>query len=130
MRARQRIPARIGQGIVVALVLTFSVALMARTAEGSRSRDAVQGQGSMEASILSYDGKDFTRTRTTLVTEDGKSAVDTKLDHASPAYKALVKKHSYVGEAEVFGRKYDADYAPLTGDDGRLTGALFVGVPK
>ena len=84
----------------------------------------------MEASILSYDGKDFTRTRTTLVTEDGKSAVDTKLDHASPAYKALVKKHSYVGEAEVFGRKYDADYAPLTSDDGRLTGALFVGVPK
>ena len=130
MRARQRIPARIGQGIVAALVLTFSVALMALTAEGSRTRDPVQGQGKMEASILSYDGKDFTRTRTTLVTEDGKSAVDTKLDHASPAYKALVKKHSYVGEAEVFGRKYDADYAPLTGDDGRLTGALFVGVPK
>ncbi len=130
MRARQRIPARIGQGIVVALVLTVSVALMAWTVVGSRSREAVQGPGSMEASILSYDGKDFTRTRTTLVTEDGKSAVDTKLDHASPAYKALVKKHSYVGEAEVFGRKYDADYAPLTSDDGRLTGALFVGVPK
>jgi hypothetical protein len=128
MRARQRIPARIGQGIVVALVLTVSVALMALTTEGSRARG--QGQGKMEASILSYDGKDFNRTQTTLVTEDGKSAVGTKLDHASPAYKALVKKHSYVGDAEVFGRKYDADYAPLIGDDGRLTGALFVGVPK
>ena len=128
MRARQRIPARIGQGIVVALVLTVSVALMALTTEGSRARG--QGKGKMEASILSYDGKDFNRTQTTLVTEDGKSAVGTKLDHASPAYKALVKKHSYVGDAEVFGRKYDADYAPLIGDDGRLTGALFVGVPK
>ena len=128
MRARQRIPARIGQGILVALVLTVSVALMALTTEGSRARG--QGQGKMEASILSYDGKDFNRTQTTLVTEDGKSAVGTKLDHASPAYKALVKKHSYVGDAEVFGRKYDADYAPLIGDDGRLTGALFVGVPK
>jgi len=128
MGARQRIPARIGQGIVVALVLTVSVALMALTTEGSRARG--QGQGKMEASILSYDGKDFNRTQTTLVTEDGKSAVGTKLDHASPAYKALVTKHSYVGDAEVFGRKYDADYAPLIGDDGRLTGALFVGVPK
>jgi len=44
--------------------------------------------------------------------------------------KALVKKHSYVGESTVFGKKYDAHYAPLTGDDGALTGALFVGVPK
>jgi cache 3/cache 2 fusion protein len=35
-----------------------------------------------------------------------------------------------VGEVTVFGHKYDADYAPLVGDDGKLTGALFVAVPK
>jgi len=84
----------------------------------------------IEASIFSYDGHDFVRTQTTLMTEKGKSAVNTKLDPASPAYKALADKHSFVGEATVFGRKYDADYAPLTGEDGRLTGALFVGVAK
>jgi len=70
------------------------------------------------------------RTRTTLVTEDGSSAVNTKLDHSSPAYKALMKKHSYVGEATVFGHKYDADYAPLTDNNGKLTGALFVGTEE
>jgi len=37
-----------------------------------------------------------------------------------------MKKHSYVGEATVFGHKYDADYAPLTDNNGKLTGALFV----
>ena len=86
-------------------------------------------QTKLEASIFSYDGKDFVRTETTLM-QGGQSAVGTKLDHDSPAYKALAEKHSYTGPATVFGQKYEADYAPLIGEDGKLTGALFVGVAK
>jgi hypothetical protein len=47
----------------------------------------------LEATIFSYDGKDFVRTETTLM-KDGQSAVGTKLDENSAAYKALVEKHS------------------------------------
>jgi len=130
MRVQQWIQARVGKGIAVALVFAFSVALIALIAEGNSSRAAAQAQAKIEATIFSYDGKDFIRTKTTLVTEDGKSAVNTKLDRATPAYKALIQKHSYIGDAKVFGKKYDADYAPLTSDDGRLTGALFVAVAK
>ena len=130
MRVHQQIPARVGKGIAVALVLAVSVALLALVAEGSSSRAAAQAQAKIEATIFSFDGKDFVRTKTSLVTEDGKSAVDTKLDHATPAYKALIKKHSYTGDATVFGHAYDADYAPLISDDGKLTGALFVAVAK
>ena len=83
----------------------------------------------LEASIFSYDGKDFVRTNTTL-TDKGQSTVNTKLDQNSAAYKALIEKHSYTGPATLFGRDYDARYAPLIGPDGKLTGALFVGVPK
>lgn len=83
----------------------------------------------LEASILSYDGTDFIRTETTLM-KDGQSAVGTKLDHESPAYKALTEKHSYTGAATIFGQNYQASYAPLMSADGKLTGALFVGVPK
>ena len=86
-------------------------------------------QSKLDASILSYDGKDFVRTETTLM-KDGQSAVGTKLDHESAGYKALVEKHSYSGPAAVFGKNYQANYAPLIGADGKLTGALFVGVPK
>ena len=86
-------------------------------------------QSKLDASILSYDGKDFVRTETTLM-KDGQSAVGTKLDHESPAYKALAEKHSYTGPATVFGKNYQANYAPLMSADGKLTGALFVGVPK
>ena len=81
----------------------------------------------LEASIFSYDGKDFVRTETTLM-QAGQSAVGTKLDHDSPAYKALAEKHSYTGPATV--QNYHANYAPLIDGDGKLTGAIFVAVPK
>jgi methyl-accepting chemotaxis protein len=61
---------------------------------------------------------------------EAQSAVNTKLDHESPAYKALVEKKSYTGPMTLFGKNYKANYAPLIGADGKLTGALFVGVPK
>ena len=83
----------------------------------------------LDATIFSYDGKDFVRAETTLM-QAGQSAVGTKLDHDSPAYKALVEKHSYTGPATIFGQNYQANYAPLIGGDGKLTGAVFVAVPK
>ena len=118
MRVHQWLSARVSKVIGLALVLAVSGAWIART------------QAKIDATIFTYDGKDFVRTTTTLVTETGESAVNTKLEHDTPAYKALLKKHSYVGDVTVFGRKYHAEYAPLTSDDGRLTGALFVAVAE
>ena len=57
-------------------------------------------QSKLDASILSYDGKDFVRNETTLM-NNGQPAVNTKLEPDSPAYKALVEKHSYTGPATV-----------------------------
>ena len=51
--------------------------------------DAMQSK--LDASILSYDNKHFVRTETTLMNE-GKSAIGTKLDRDSAAYKALGRK--------------------------------------
>ena len=129
MRSLHGTSARVGKGTVVAVMLALSCALIALV-EGTGSQAAAQTQPKIEATIFSYDGQDFVRTKTTLVTEDGKSAADTKLDHGTPAYKALIQKHSYTGDATVFGHKYAANYAPLMGKDGQLTGALFVAVPK
>jgi len=84
--------------------------------------------GELAATIFSYDGKDFVRGQTTL-TEDGESAAGTKLDNDSAAYKALSQKQSYKGPATLFGQDYEAHYAPMVAD-GKLTGALFVAVPK
>jgi methyl-accepting chemotaxis protein len=105
------------------LILSLSLLVMMLGSTASLA------QSKLDASILSYDGKDFTRTETTLM-KDGQPAVNTKLDPDSAAYKALVEKHSYTGPVSVFGRDYQGNYAPLIGEDGKLTGALFVGVPK
>ena len=90
---------------------------------------AASAETNLAATIFSYDGADFVRTQTTL-TEDGQSAVNTKLDHDSAAYKALSQKQSHTGPATIMGQDYDANYAPLMSEDGKLTGALFVAVPK
>ena len=127
MRVHQWISARVSRTIVLAAVLAFSGALLA-FAE-TRGGPA-ETKGKLDATIFSYDGTDFVRTESTVLTKDGKSVVNTKLAHDTPAYKALMDKHSYTGDAMIFGREYQADYAPLTSEDGKLTGALFVGVPK
>ena len=106
--------------------LVLILSLLPFTLLGS---SASLAQSKLDASIFSYDGKDFVRTETTLM-KDGQSAVGTKLDPAGPAYKALVEKHSYTGPMTLFGRDYQVNYAPLMSKDGQLTGALFVGVPK
>ena len=62
-------------------------------------------QTKLDASIFSFDGKDFVRTNTTLM-DKGQSATNTKLDPSSAAYKALIAKRSYSGPATVFGQNY------------------------
>lgn len=128
MRAYEWISSRASRGIALAVALIVSGTVFAVSGAGGSS--AAPQASVLEATIFSYDGHDFIRTQTTLVTEEGASAVNTKLERTSAAYKALVQKRSYTGEATVFGKKYDANYAPLTGKDGRVTGALFVAVAR
>lgn len=82
------------------------------------------------ATIFSFDGHDFIRIQTTLLTAEGRSAVNTKLDHSNPSYDALIQRRSYRGEATLFGRAYETYYAPLTNEQGELDGAVFVGNQK
>jgi len=130
MRLRPWMSAKASKGFFLVLGLALAAATVALIYEAASSSAVAQAPSKLEASILSYDGQDFVRTKTTLMTKDGKSAVNTKLEHDTPAYKALVQKHSYSGEATVFGKKYDTNYAPLMSEDGKLTGALFVGAAK
>jgi len=81
---------------------------------------------SQESTIFTYEGEDFIRTHTTLMKEDGTPAINTKLDRDNPGYKALIAKSSFSGQVTLFGKQCDANYAPLTDDNGQLTGALMV----
>ena len=83
-----------------------------------------------ESTVFTFDGRDFIRVSTTLTTADGKSAVNTKLNRNDPSYKALIQKRSYTGDATINGQNYESNYAPLTDEQGKLTGAIFVGSKK
>jgi hypothetical protein len=58
--------------------------------------------------------------------------------HQSPRATALCRLasfksaegHSYTGPVTIFGKNYQGNYAPLIAADGKMTGALFVGVAK
>ena len=78
MRFPQAISAQAGKGIIAALLLACSVGLTAFVSAARGPRGAAQMAGKIEATIFSYDGQDFTRTTTTLMTADGKSAANTK----------------------------------------------------
>ncbi len=103
--------------------LTISTILFGASLALVAPAAALAGQ---ESTIFRYDGQDFIREKTTLTTEDGASAVNTKLDRSSPAFEQLVQKKSYTGPAKVFGRTCDAIYAPVMDAGGAMTGALFV----
>ena len=81
---------------------------------------------SQQSSIFSFNGDDFVRQYTTLLTEAGTSAVGTLLDRDNPGYEALLQKQSYVGPVTLFGHRYEARYAPLLDAGGQLEGALMV----
>jgi hypothetical protein len=130
MASNPSTPRRNRKGIALAVMLVLAGALAALIEGPGSSQLAAQAPASLAATIFSYDGHDFVRTHTTLLTETGKSALNTKLDRETAAFKALVQKHSFVGDVTVFGKRYDARYAPLTDDKGNLTGALFVAIPK
>ena len=83
-----------------------------------------------ESTVFSFDGQDFIRTHTTLLTDAGTSAVGTKLARDNPGYAALIQKRSHTGEVTLFGHRCDANYAPLIDQDGRVTGALMVCLRK
>jgi hypothetical protein len=116
--------------VVAAFLLAVTLATAVANAHPRPSTAAVQAPTALAATMFTFDGKDFVRTKTTLVTEAGASAVGTKLDRGSPAFKALMEKHSSTGPVKAFGKSFEGTYAPLIDRDGKLTGALFVGVPK
>jgi methyl-accepting chemotaxis protein len=107
--------------LFLVLALSVPTALFVSSASAAEPK--------LQATVFSFDGKDFVRSETTMM-DKGQSAANTKLDESSAAYKALIEKHSYTGPATVFGQDFQANYAPLTDQSGKLTGAVFVGEPK
>ncbi|MDF2613948.1 MAG: methyl-accepting chemotaxis sensory transducer [Clostridia bacterium] len=80
-----------------------------------------------EVTLFVKDGNDFTRLLTTILNEDGTSAVGTKLDTASLSYEAVLKGETYTGVATILGKDYLSIYKPFKSAEGDIIGILFLG---
>jgi methyl-accepting chemotaxis protein len=89
-------------------------------------RFTAQSQG--VATIFAKTGNDYVRITTSLKKEDGQRALGTLLDHSHPSYARLQSGQSFVGIATLFGKQYMTQYDPVHDAQGRVIGALFVGV--
>ena len=99
MRTRHGVTGRAGRIIGAMLVWVLAAALLG-LAYAERSHAAVPPADKLEATIFSYDGTDFIRSKTTLVTAEGKSAANTKLDHETAAFSFAPqsRRRRYRGE--------------------------------
>jgi methyl-accepting chemotaxis protein len=80
------------------------------------------------ATVFARDGDDFVRVSTSLLKEDGTRAMGTYLGGAkSPAYKHIMEKKRYVGNARLFGKDYVTVYSPILDMDENVIGILFIG---
>lgn len=69
------------------------------------------------------------RVATSVRKADGSRAIGTYIPERSPVYQAISQGRSYFGRALVAGDWYVAAYSP-TIKDGKVVGAIFVGVPQ
>ncbi len=90
--------------------------------------DRFTARTGVPATIFVRSGDDFVRISTSVRKENGERAVGTVLDHASPAYAPLLAGKAYQGLAQLFGKQVITAYQPVTGADGKVIGALYVGV--
>ena len=80
------------------------------------------------ATVFVRDGDDFVRISTSLLKEDGTRAIGTYLGkEKSPAYKPIMNKQTYIGNAKLFGKDYITVYAPILDDEQNVIGILFIG---
>ena len=70
------------------------------------------------------------RVATTLRRPDGTRAVGTRLTNPAVKNAVLSVGRTYQGRSDILGREYLTMYEPIRDGDGKLIGALFIGIPS
>ena len=97
MSADQSFRRQVSKWTLIAIVMLLAAASAAWIRRSPAPQASVAGADKLAASIFSYEGQEFVRTSTTLVTEAGKSAANTKLEglwHACPAAWSCWRRRS------------------------------------
>src|SRR5262245_46839225 len=90
--------------------------------------DAVAKKHGGAATLFVKSGAEYVRVATTLMKEDGSSAVGTVLEATNPALAKLdAGKAYYARNVTLFGKPYIVGYEPMKNASDVVIGAYFVG---
>ena len=92
--------------------------------------DRVKGMSGGASTVFQLIPGGMLRIATNVMTDKGERAVNTYIPSDSPVYQAVTTGRNYFGDALVMGRKFMTAYEPLKDKDGKVVGALFVGVDQ
>lgn len=92
--------------------------------------DQIQKNSGAVSTIFQFIPNGMLRISTNVIKEDGSRAIGTYIPASSPVYQAVIKGESYFGEAIVVNSNFYTSYEPLKDKDGKLIGALFVGLKQ
>jgi methyl-accepting chemotaxis protein len=90
--------------------------------------DRFTAQTGVTATIFVKCGDDFVRISTSIKKQNGERAIGTALNRAHPGYSRLTSGQPYVGYATLFGTQYLTQYDTIKDVQGRVIGALYVGI--
>lgn len=91
--------------------------------------DKVLQDLSCVASIYKKDGDEFVIVSTNIRDEDGSRITGEKLSHNQDAYESLINNERFLGRTTIHGHTYISTYILLSGRNGNIIGATFIGVP-
>jgi PAS domain S-box-containing protein len=74
------------------------------------------------------DGERLLSIATNVFGKDGKRALGMLIPPENPVSKAIMAGHSYKGRAYIAGKWHNTAYEPIKGKEGKVIGALYVGV--
>jgi len=94
------------------------------------SVDKVQKMVGGVCTIFQVIPQGLLRISTNVLKEDGTRAIGTYIPTNSPVYEAVMKGETYTGRAFVVDKWFLTAYEPIKDIEGKIIGALFVGVDE
>ena len=91
--------------------------------------DQISNDLGVVATIFEREGDDFRRITTSIRDNSGGRVTGTFLGSDSDAYDPVMRRSTYIGEADILGANYLTAYEPVVGQNNEVIGVFFIGMP-